>query len=87
MDSKQAEHLARASTASARAAQMARIRFDRGAIDVLELLDALRTQLQAEDAYAQGRLRNTLAVVSLYQALAGGWPERVPLAKVDVTKG
>ena len=57
---------------------MAKLRFDNGAIDVLELLDAEGTRLQAEDAFAQGRVRNALAVVSLYQSLAGGWLRYLP---------
>lgn len=71
-------HLQAAAEAGARAAKIARLRHDNGAIDVLELLDAERASLQAEDAYAQGRVRNALAQVSLYQALAGGWPRYVP---------
>ena len=35
-------------------------------------------QILAEDAFAQGRVRNTVAVVSLYKALAGGWLRYVP---------
>ncbi|MFT3762989.1 MAG: efflux transporter outer membrane subunit [Pseudoxanthomonas sp.] len=71
-------HLEQAAAAGARAAGLAKVRFDHGAIDVLELLQAEDARLQAEDAFAQSRVRNTLAVVSLYQALAGGWPDRVP---------
>lgn len=71
-------HLEQAAAAGERAAGMARVRFSNGAIDVLELLDAENAKLQTEDAFAQGRVRNTLAVVSLYQALAGGWPGYVP---------
>lgn len=59
---------------------MARLRFDQGSIDVLELLDAENARLQSHDAFAQGRVRSTLAVVSLYQALAGGWPRHHPAA-------
>lgn len=74
----EAGHLQAAAAAGARAAKVAHTRFDHGAIDVLELLDAERTSLQAEDAFAQGRVRNSLAVVALYQALAGGWPRYIP---------
>ena len=45
---------------------------------MLDVLEAERVSLQAEDAFAQGRVRNTVAVVSLYKALAGGWPQYVP---------
>lgn len=72
------EHLQQAAAAGERAMDVAQSRFDHGAIDVLELLDAERSNLQAEDAFMQGRVRNALAVVALHQALAGGWPRRVP---------
>ena len=71
-------YLERASAAGARATAIARLRYDNGAIDVLDVLEAERVSLQAEDAFAQGRVRNTVAVVSLYKALAGGWPQYVP---------
>lgn len=71
-------HLERAAAAGARATAVARLRYDNGAIDVLDVLEAERVGLQAEDAFAQGRVRNTVAVVSLYKALAGGWLRYVP---------
>ncbi len=77
---RQTAHLEQAAAAGTRAASMARLRFDQGSIDVLELLDAENARLQSHDAFAQGRVRSTLAVVSLYQALAGGWPRHHPAA-------
>lgn len=74
------DHLERAAVAGARVADEARLRFELGAIDVLELLDAERVRLQAEDAFAQARARNAQAAVSLYVALAGGWPMHMPVA-------
>ena len=71
-------YLERAAAAGARATSIARLRYDNGAIDVLDVLEAERVSLQAEDAFAQGRVRNTVAVVSLYKALAGGWPQYIP---------
>jgi len=73
------EHLERAAVDSARAAQLARVRFDAGAADLLEVLDAERTQLQSQDAFADGRTRSATGAVSLYVALAGGWPEALPM--------
>jgi multidrug efflux system outer membrane protein len=72
-------HLERAARDSARAAELARIRFDAGAIGLLEVLDAERTRLQAEDAFAAGRTRSATGAVALYRALAGGWPESLAL--------
>jgi len=72
------QHLERAATDSARAAQLARVRFDAGATDLLDVLDAERTQLSSQDAFADARTRTATALVGLYRALAGGWPARVP---------
>lgn len=58
---------------SRRAADLARVRYREGATGFLELLDAERTQLAAEDQLAQAETAvNTRAVV-LYKALGGGW--------------
>ncbi|WP_310148777.1 efflux transporter outer membrane subunit [Luteimonas sp. 3794] len=70
--------LERAARDSARAAQLARMRFDAGGTSLLEVLDAERTQLQAEDAFAAGRTRTATDAVALYRALAGGWPQSLP---------
>ncbi|WP_369324980.1 efflux transporter outer membrane subunit [Burkholderia cepacia] len=68
------DHLVRAATDSARAAQLAQARFSAGAIDYYEVLDAQRTLLQAQDAAADGQMRSAASTVALYKALAGGWP-------------
>jgi outer membrane protein TolC len=72
------QHLERAASDSARAAKLARVRFDAGAADLLDVLDAERSQLAAEDAFADARTRTSTALVGLYRALAGGWPTRTP---------
>ncbi len=72
------DHLALAAAESARAAKLARVRYDAGASDLFEVLDAERTNLQAQDAYAQGRTRTLVGLVAVYQALAGGWPTQLP---------
>ncbi len=71
-------HLERAAIGSATAARLARVRFDAGAADLLEVLDAERTQLTAQDAFADARTRSVSGAVQLYRALAGGWPQRLP---------
>jgi len=43
------------------------------------VLDAERTRLTAEEAFADARTRSASSAVALYKALAGGWPTRVPL--------
>jgi multidrug efflux system outer membrane protein len=71
-------HLERAAADSARAAELARVRFQAGAADLFEVLDAERTQLQAQDALADTRTQSVSAAVGVYRAIAGGWPEHVP---------
>lgn len=76
-------HLERAAVDSASAARLARVRFDAGASDLLEVLDAERTQLQAQDAFVDARTRSVTGAVGVYRALAGGWPTQLP-TRVEV---
>jgi multidrug efflux system outer membrane protein len=56
---------------SARAAGIARARYREGVADFLSLLDAQRTELQAEDGAAQAEADVFTAFVGLYRALGG----------------
>jgi len=56
---------------SKRAADIARLRYREGVIDFLSLLDAERTQLQAEDAVAQSERDVYVAIIAMYKALGG----------------
>lgn len=56
---------------STRAANIARIRYREGAIDFLQLLDAERTELEAQNAVAQAEAGVFTSVVALYKALGG----------------
>jgi outer membrane protein, multidrug efflux system len=58
---------------SRRAAELAKLRYDAGRTDYLELLDAERTQLSAEDQLAEAEAGINTRAVSLYKALGGGW--------------
>ncbi len=60
-------------TQSHRAADLARIRYNEGAADFLQLLDAERTQLEAEDSLADAQAAINLRAVAVYKALGGGW--------------
>lgn len=71
-------HLAAAASDSADAARLARLRYDAGVASLLEVLDAERTRLQAEDALAEARTRSVISAVAVYRATAGGWPDRSP---------
>jgi outer membrane protein TolC len=72
------QYLQRAAEDSARAAELARVRQQAGAGTLLEVLDAQRSQLQAQDAFAQGRARSIDGLIQVYRAVAGGWPSRLP---------
>jgi multidrug efflux system outer membrane protein len=63
--------LAEQARESARAASIARVRFREGAVDFLALLDAERTELQAQDAVAQAESGVLTSVVAVYKTLGG----------------
>ena len=42
------------------------------------MLDAQRSQLEAEDRLAQSQTRTATALIAVYKAVSGGWPERAP---------
>jgi len=63
--------LAEQARESARAATIARVRYQAGVVDFLALLDAERTQLQAEDAVARAEASVFTSVIALYKALGG----------------
>jgi len=62
-----------AAAASERAAELARLRFTGGVADFLQVLDAERTQLEAQDQLAQSRTEAATAYAALYKALGGSW--------------
>jgi outer membrane protein, multidrug efflux system len=64
-------HLEAAASASERAAALARLRFDEGATDFLQVLDAERTMLDAQDRLAAGRTAATTGLVAVYRAVGG----------------
>lgn len=64
-----------ATEASRRAAELARLRFEHGVSDFLQVLDAERTLLEVEDAYARSRTEAATSLVAVYKALGGGWDE------------
>ena len=66
-----AERLKEASDASDRAAELAKMRFNEGLTGFLEVLEAERTQLDAEDRLAQARTDAATAYAALYKAMGG----------------
>src|SRR5207247_1006338 len=65
------ERLQEASRASEHAAELALLRFTEGATDLLQVLDAQRTQLEAQDRLAQARIDAATAYAALDRAGGG----------------
>jgi NodT family efflux transporter outer membrane factor (OMF) lipoprotein len=68
-------YLQESARASERAAALARARFEGGVADFLEVLDAERTLLVAQDQLAQARTAAAEAYVGLYRARGGVWKD------------
>ncbi|HWE24878.1 MAG TPA: efflux transporter outer membrane subunit [Myxococcales bacterium] len=68
------DYLGAAAKASERAAALARLRFEEGASDLLQVLDAERTMLAAQDRLASGRTAATNGLVTVYRAFGGALP-------------
>jgi multidrug efflux system outer membrane protein len=64
--------------ASAHAAQLADLQYRAGVTDFLTLLDAQRTQLEAQDAMVQAQTAVNLRVVAIYKALGGVGQSQAP---------
>ncbi|MGH6664224.1 MAG: efflux transporter outer membrane subunit [Pseudolabrys sp.] len=60
-------------TSSRRAFDLSEQQLHAGTLNLITLLQTQQTLFQAEDALAQARLARLQAIVSLYQALGGGW--------------
>jgi NodT family efflux transporter outer membrane factor (OMF) lipoprotein len=66
--------------ASRRAFQLSEQQLRAGTADIVTVLNTQLTLFQAEDALSQAQLARLLAIVSLYQALGGGWEPRMERA-------
>jgi outer membrane protein, multidrug efflux system len=60
-------------TSSRRAFDISEQRLREGTVDLVTVLQTQQTLYQADDALVQAQLAHVLAIVSLYQALGGGW--------------
>jgi multidrug efflux system outer membrane protein len=67
----QLKSLTEQAQASRRAADLADTQYREGVTDFLTLLDAQRTQLDAEDSVAQAQAAVNVSVVAIYKALGG----------------
>jgi len=63
--------------ASRRAFTLSEQQMNSGTVNMVTLLQVEQTLFTAEDQLVQVRLARLLAVVSLFQALGGGWPPTV----------
>ena len=63
--------------ASRRAFELSEQQLRAGTADIVTVLNTQLTLFQAEDALSQAQLARLLAIVSLYQALGGGWEPRI----------
>ena len=68
--------LAEAVASARTATEVAKARFDAGAVDTLTLLDAERSQLDLEDQLATAESQRATALAALYKALAGDFAAR-----------
>jgi multidrug efflux system outer membrane protein len=68
--------------ASNTAAGLARVRYENGASDFLQVLTAERTLLESEDRLARSRTEAGTSLIAVYKSLGGGWdtPELVALS-------
>jgi outer membrane protein, multidrug efflux system len=74
--------------ASRRAFVLSEQQMNQGTVNMVTLLQAEQTLFTAEDQLAQDQLARLLAVVSLFQALGGGWPPATPAqAQAQVRAG
>jgi multidrug efflux system outer membrane protein len=67
----QLKSLSEQAQASRRAAELADTQYREGVADFLILLDAQRTQLEAEDSVVQAQIAVNVSVVAIYKALGG----------------
>jgi multidrug efflux system outer membrane protein len=73
--------LAEVVTSSRRAFDISEQRLGEGTIDLVTVLQTQQTLFQAQDALATARLARLQAIVSLYQALGGGWAPKPQIAE------
>lgn len=91
-EEKRMRKLRDAAQSSAQAANLARRRFEAGIDNFIDVLDAERTQLEAQDALAVSETQTARNIVEIYRALGGGWdhiaaPDALPNANSGQWKG
>lgn len=69
----------RRQAAPAEAAALARIQYEGGLMEFLQVLDSERGRLDAGDRRVQARTSAVLATLDIFRSLAGGWPAQLPM--------
>ena len=67
--------LMKASQSASHALELAQLRFDEGFDDFLDVLDAQRTLLEADEALVQNEILITTYAIAAYSALGGMWTD------------
>ena len=70
-------HLEHAAAAAADAVRISRMQYDRGISSFVNVLDAQRQLVVAQDQLAQSRGRVVVNLIKLYKALGGGWVDGI----------
>lgn len=77
-DHRRVQSLSEGAEEARKALDIAELRYEAGAEDLLSLLESQRVRLQAEDALIQAQLSRYTATANLFKALAGGWADPMP---------
>jgi multidrug efflux system outer membrane protein len=72
---------AQAVTSSRRAFQLSEAQLQAGTVNLITVLQTEQTLFTAEDTLAQVRIARFQAIIGLYQALGGGWPPKIEIAR------
>lgn len=72
-DQERRNMLEKAKSASAKAVQLARQRFEVGLVDFISVLQAEADFLNVENSLARGKTDTATSLVAIYKALGGGW--------------
>ncbi len=74
-------------TSSRRAFEISETRLREGTVDLVTVLNTQQTLFQAQDVLAQAQFDRLTAVVSLFQALGGGWEKPQPKTSRRAARG
>ncbi|PTX96694.1 efflux transporter outer membrane subunit [Opitutus sp. ER46] len=84
--SERLENLNRATTAAQQAADLARLQFEAGTVDILTVLDTQRTLLSLQREQVSTAADQATAHITLYKALGGGWSASASFAVSTSTR-